>query len=222
MFTPMTESLDERLTFVLPYQFAGRRRYLLARMEFDLVEGELVSDEAGSIISFDTADAAQAHAARLFPDNDGDSDEAREIATIRRGLQEMYGSAVVPYDLDAVATWVERPETDPPSPVALREAWRLLAWMGLAPEPVQFDPMGFAGLHMGRAPGGALTEAEGLIATSMKLDGMVRETERRVGRGEAVDDDWDQYREMWSAEDGQRLAGVLRAGLDSFPARVKD
>jgi hypothetical protein len=218
----VAEAPDERLTFVLPYQYAGRRRYLLARMEFDLVEGELVSDEQGRILSFDTADAARVLAARRFPDSDGETEQAREIATIRRGLQEMYGSAVVLYDLDAVAAWIERPETEPPPPTVLREAWRLLAWMGLAPEPVQFDPMGFAGLHMGRSAGATLTEAEGLIATSMKLDGMVRETERRVGRGESVDDDWDQYREMWSAEDGQRLAGIMRVGLESFAARVRE
>jgi hypothetical protein len=213
---------DERLTLVLPYRYDGRMRYLLARLEFGLKDGDLVTDAGDRILSFASADAARALAARRFPDGDDTSEEARELAKLRRGLEEMYSPAVVILDLDAAAAWARRPESEPPDPPILLAVWRLLAWVGVAPEPAAFDPMGLAGLHMGRSPDAPLPDAEAGIVTAMKLDGIARDLDRRAGRAEPVDDEWSRYAAIWTAADARLVAGVLLSALPAFAARLTD
>jgi hypothetical protein len=207
---------------VLPYRYDGRMRYLLARMDFGLQDGDLVTDAGDRILSFASPDAALALAARRFSDGDDASEEARELAKLRRGLEEMYGPAVAPLDIDAAAAWARRPEGEPPKAAVLLAVWRLLAWVGAAPEPVPFDPMGLAGLYMGRSPNATLPDAEAGIATAMKLDGIARDLDRRAGRAEPVDDDWRSYGAIWTAADTRFVAGVLLSALPAFGARLTD
>jgi hypothetical protein len=202
----------ERLTLVLPYRYDSRLRYLLGRLEFDLKDGELVSDAGGRILSFVSPDAARAAAARRFPDGDATSEEAREIAKLGRGLEEMYSPAVVTLDLDAVAHWARRPESRPPEPTMLLAVWRLLAWVGVVPEPAAFDPMSLAGPP----------SPEPLVVTAMMLDGIVRDLDRRAGRAESVADEWERYAAIWTEADARLLAGVLLAALPAFAARLTD
>ena len=210
---------------MLPCRVNGTVRHLLARMEFSLEDGDLVADDRGMILVFGSAAEARGLGARLFPEPEAETESARELATLRRGLEEMYGPVVVGVDLDRAADWARNPQSRAATPSVLLEAWRLLAWSGVAPEPARWDPMGFAGLYMGRAAGASLPEREALIATAMKLDGLVRQWERQRDRrppGTATEDGWPEHGELWTAADAQRLAAVLVAAIPAFAARLTD
>lgn len=213
---------DERLSLALPCRFEGRVRYFLARMEFTLEDGDLLTDAGGRILCFASSNAALAEAARRFSEPAVMSPDAEELATIRRGLEEMYAPAVTMYELDRAAEWARQPDGSRPDPTVLLEAWRLLAWVGVAPEPARFDPMGFAGMQMSPSADATGRAYHALIETGMKLDGIVRERERRRSRGEALDEQWRDYDVMWTPADAERLAGILIAGLPSLAARLTD
>ena len=212
----------ERLSLALPFRFQGRGRYLLARMEFSLEDGELLTDAEGRILCFVSSDDALREAASRFPDPESPDAEQQDLVTLRRGLEEMYAPAVTTYEIDAAAAWAREPEGARPDPTVLLETWRLLAWTGVAPEPARFDPMGFAGMQMNRAADEEGRAREALIETGMKLDGIVRERERQRHRGEALDPEWRDYDTMWSPPDAERLAGILLAGLPALAARLTD
>lgn len=217
----MTEDA-ERFSLALPCRFQGRLRYLLARMEFSLEDGELLTDADGKILCFASSADALTEAASRFPEPESADADPQELATLRRGLEEMYAPAVSTYELDAAAAWAREPQGTPPDPTVLLETWRLLAWAGVAPEPTRFDPMGYAGMHMNRAATEDGRAWEALIETGMKLDGIVRELERRRGRGEVPDTAWQDYESMWTPSDAERLAGILLAGLPALAARLSD
>jgi hypothetical protein len=204
---------------VLRCRLYGRVRCLVAHIDFSLGDGDLVADDDDTIPTFDSPEAARAFAARRFPEMAATTEQPRDNAIIRKGLEEMYGASPIEYDLDRAAAWATRPAPETAGPSALLEAWRLLAWAGVAPEPARFDPMGLAGLHMGLPAGAALPEPEALIATGMKLDGMVREQQRRQWDAPA-DDRWLDLGDLWSAADAERVATVLRAGIPAFAARL--
>ena len=129
---------DERFTVVLECRLDGRVRYLLASIDFSRDDSDLVTGDHDAILTFSTPDAARALARVRFPDPGGD------LGTIRRGMEELYGAAMIVYDLDRAAAWAARPAPESAGPALLLTAWRLLASAGVAPEPGQFDPMGFA------------------------------------------------------------------------------
>jgi len=211
----VVDSSDERFTIVLDCRVEGRARYLLASIDFSRDDFDLVEGDRDAILAFTSPDEARAYARQRFPDPGGD------LGTIRRGLEEMYGVQMIGYDLDRAAAWATQPAPETAGPELLLTAWRLLASAGVAPDPGQFDPMGFAGLYMpsGRPP----TGREALMATAMKLDGMVRERDRREQRGEAAEgeDTWPDLGEVWDAGDVERVAAVLRDAIPAFAARVK-
>ena len=206
---------DERFTVVLDCRLDGRARYLLASIDFSRDDSQLVVGDHDVILTFPTPDAARACARERFPDPGGD------LGTIRRGMEELYGASMIVYDLDRAAAWAARPAPETAGPELLLTAWRVLASAGIAPEPGQFDPMGFAGLYMpsGRPP----TGRDALIATAMKLDGMVRERDRREQRGEvaAGEDTWPDLGDMWNDADVEHVAAVLRDAIPAFAARLK-
>ena len=206
---------DERFTIVLDCRLDGRARYLLTSIDFSRDDFQLVVGDHDVILTFPTPDAARACARERFPDPGGD------LGTIRRGMEELYGASMIVYDLDRAAAWAALPAPETAGPELLLTAWRLLASAGVAPEPGQFDPMGFAGLYMpsGRPP----TGRDALIATAMKLDGMVRERDRREQRGEVVAgaDTWPDLGEMWNDADVEQVAAVLRDAIPAFAARLK-
>jgi len=212
----------ELISLALPFRSQGRLRYFLARMEFSLEDGELVSDTDGRILCFSSADAAHRTAAVRFPEPEAMDADQQELATLRRGLEKMYGPAIPTYEFDVVSDWLRETAGPPPDPTILLEVWRLLAWAGVAPEPTRFDPMGYAGMQMNRPADEAGRARDALIETGMKLDGIVRERERLRERGEVQDPEWRDYGNMWSASDAERLAGILATGLPAFAARLTD
>jgi hypothetical protein len=213
---------DERLSLALPFRFEGRLRYLLARMEFTLEDGELLTDSEDMFLTFASSQGALAFAARRFPEIPAATTGQKELATLRRGLEEMYAPAVHLYELDAAAEWARQPGGPRPDPVVLLEAWRLIAWAGLAPEPARYDPMGLAGLYMSRSSDEEGRARDALIETSMKLDGIVRDRERVRNRGESPDDQWAEHETMWSVADAERVAGILSAGLNALSERLRE
>ena len=64
----------------------------------------------------------------------------------------------------------------------------------------------------GRAP----TGREALIATAMKLDGIVREQDRRE-----QEDTWPALGDLWNDADVEQVAAVLRDAIPAFAARLK-
>ena len=213
---------DERLSLALPFRFEGRLRYLLARMDFSLEDGDLVTDNEDRILTFASPEAALAFAASRFAEIEATNADQEELATLRRGLEEMYAPAVHLYELDAAAEWAQQPAGPRPDPLILREAWRLLAWAGLAPEPARFDPMGLAGMYMSRPADAEGRERDALIEAGMKLDGIVRERERLRNRGESPSDQWAEHATMWTATDAERVSGILIAGFRSLSERLRD
>jgi hypothetical protein len=57
----------------------------------------------------------------------------------------------------------------------------------------------------------------------MKLDGIVRERDRREQRGEARagEDTWPDLGEFWNDADVEQVAAVLRDAIPAFAARLK-
>ena len=84
----------ERISLALPCRFQGRLCYLLARMEFSLEDGELMSDPEGRIFRFESAESARRAAALRFPVPEAVEADQQELATLRAGLEAMYAPAV--------------------------------------------------------------------------------------------------------------------------------
>jgi hypothetical protein len=208
---------DDQYTIVMSCRCDGRLRYLLIREDI-VGDGEvLVADDGGLIPTYASAAAAREAATRLFPPS-----ADPEIAQLQEGLPGLMtgpddGQPV--FDIDAARRWADAPGASDVGPRALRAAWGLLARAGEVLMRPSFDPMGLAGLHMGRSSDPSIRDLDALIRTGMMLDGIVRE----LDRGGTEDDRWPpELLEWWTDDDAQRLAALFHQGIPGFAKRLAD
>src|SRR3954468_23230814 len=75
------EQVEERISLVFSIRLRGERRFLLARVSFDMNDTEIVHDRRSRIPTFATEASARAFAARVFATHDAQTDdtEARQM-----------------------------------------------------------------------------------------------------------------------------------------------